>query len=205
MTLVAEKNEVTRERICRAAMTVLAKRGFQATVEEIASVAGVSARTVFRHYGSHQELVARALSSIYDELGGPVEGLPDPRSDLKGWLDVLALTAHRRNSDILGQAFWGFYNPPPETAQVILEVLAARRAKRRRWMDSVVDLTWSAAGGIGAPPRVLVETFYLLLSAHATHSLAADFDDTPEAAAVVSSRVLMDVLMAAVEEQRSIR
>ena len=48
-SLAEEQRQLTRSRIRRAAMQVVARRGFDATVEEIARVSGVSPRTIFRH------------------------------------------------------------------------------------------------------------------------------------------------------------
>ena len=52
-SLSEDKKQFTRSHIRRAAMEVVARRGFDATVEEIAEVSGVSARTIFRHYANH--------------------------------------------------------------------------------------------------------------------------------------------------------
>ena len=48
-SLQQEKHQFVRDRIRQAAMKVVARRGFDATVEEIAQVSGVSARTIFRY------------------------------------------------------------------------------------------------------------------------------------------------------------
>jgi AcrR family transcriptional regulator len=47
-SLAEERQQLTRSRIRRAAMEVVARRGFDATVEEIAEVSGVSPRTIFQ-------------------------------------------------------------------------------------------------------------------------------------------------------------
>ncbi len=147
-SLADEKNEVTRARIRRAAVTVLAQRGFRATIDEIAAVADISPRTVFRHYTGHDELVVDAIGAMTRELGAPIDGLPDPADDLEGWLWRLAFEAQRRNADIVGRAFWDFYNPPPETSRLILKALAGRRSGRGA-VDGV-----DHRHGVGARPRV---------------------------------------------------
>ncbi len=136
-----------------------------------------------------------------DELGAPVDGLPDPAADFHGWLWRLALEAQTRNAAILGRAFWDFYNPPTDTSAVILEALAERRLRRGQWMDYIVKTAWRHAGGTGAVPRHVVEVFYLLFSAYATHPLATDFGHSPEQSAILTTDVLMAFLGSAVAEQ----
>src|SRR5579863_2390420 len=57
-SLAEERRDLTRCRIRQAAMEVIAQRGFNATVEEIAQRSGVSPRTIFRHYATHDRLIA---------------------------------------------------------------------------------------------------------------------------------------------------
>jgi AcrR family transcriptional regulator len=194
--LTEEKNAVTRSRIRRAAMRVLAQRGLRATVEEIAEDAGVSSRTVFRHYAGHDDLVADAIAGMYEELGRPVPGLPDPSDDLRAWLWRLALEAQARNAEILGHAFWDLYNPPPGTSEVILDALVERRLRRERWMGLIVETAWTVAGGTGRPPREIDEAFKLLFSAYATYSMATDFEHSPHEAATRTTSLLMAILEA---------
>ena len=201
-SLADEKNEVTRVRIRRAAMTVLAQRGFRATIDEIAAVAGISPRTVFRHYGGYDELVVDAIGAMTSELGAPIDGLPDPADDLRGWLWRLAFEAQRRNVDIVGRAFWDFYNPPPETSRPILQALVERRSGRGRWMAWIMDTAWKHAGGTGPVPPELAEAFNLLFSAYATHPLATEFGHSPEQAATLTTDILLAFLGSVVAKQR---
>ena len=93
-------------------MEVVARRGFGATVDEIAKVSGVSPRTVFRHYASHDLLIATTVKDMYEASGQrPIENLPTPDADLEGWIDGLAVTIHTRNAEILGDAFWDIHAP----------------------------------------------------------------------------------------------
>jgi len=202
VSLTDRKNEVTRVLIRRAAMAVLAQRGLRATIDEIAATAGISPRTVFRHYAGYDDLVADAIGAMSEELGAPIDGLPDPVADFYGWLWRLALEAQTRNAAVLGRAFWDFYNPPTDTSAAILTALAERRLRRAKWMDYIVETAWKHAGGTGAVPREVEEVFYLLFSAYATHPLATDFGHAPEQAATLTTNVLMALLESAVAKQR---
>src|SRR5580698_7687068 len=109
-SLADEQKQLTRDRIRRAAMVVVARRGFDATVEEIARESGVSPRTIFRHYATQGSLILATVKDMFEACGRrPIAGLPVLEEDLDGWLDVLALTVHTRNAEILGQAFWDLH------------------------------------------------------------------------------------------------
>jgi len=76
-TLVAEQRDLARERILRAARGALAERGLATTVDEVAEAAGVSRRTVFRHFDTRENLFAQALRESlrsYGDRVGPSVG-----------------------------------------------------------------------------------------------------------------------------------
>jgi len=202
LSLAEEQREWTRGRIRRAAMKVLAERGLGATVDDIAAAAGVSARTVFRHYAGADQLVAAAIEEMIDELGRPVEGLPDPTVDPRGWVATLVLAAHTRNAGILGRVFWDIHNPAPDTSPIVLAALSNRRSLRAQWMTYIANGAWRAAGGTGPVPPALYESFSLLFSAFVTNALAVEFDHSPEQAAVLTTDVLMTLLESTVARQR---
>src|SRR5271170_114401 len=86
-SLADEKRELTQARIAQAAMEVVARRGFDATVEEIAQLSGVSPRTIFRHYVSHDRLIAETVKDMFEACGRyPIEGLPRLVDDVDGWI-----------------------------------------------------------------------------------------------------------------------
>jgi AcrR family transcriptional regulator len=125
-SLAGEQQQLTRSRIAQAAMEVVALRGFDATVEEIAQLSGVSPRTIFRHYVSHDRLIAATVKDMFeacgrypieglprlvDDLDGWIEGLPRSIDDLDDWLERLAVTIHTRSARIFGRAFWDIHAP----------------------------------------------------------------------------------------------
>ena len=68
-SLAEDQQRLTRSRIRRAAMEVVARRGFDATVDEIAKVSGVSPRTIFRHYATHDLLIVTTVKDMYEACG----------------------------------------------------------------------------------------------------------------------------------------
>jgi AcrR family transcriptional regulator len=198
-SLAEEKRQVTEERILRAAMVAMAQRGFSATVEEIAAVAGVSARTIYRYFDSHDQLIARAYREMLTAVGSIIPDLPSVNDDLDGWIDAVCFTSHARNSMIIGAAFWDVFKPGPSSSKEIEEIRAVRRPLRMQWMTGIAVVVWMAAGGKEQPPSSLVEIISLALSSFTTHALAADFDYSPEQSARFAAGMIKDHLSNALD------
>ncbi len=198
-------------------MEVVAQRGFNATVDEIAQVSGVSPRTIFRHYLSHDRLIAETVrdmfeaSGRYPDEGSPrhvddlptwIDGLPQQVDDVDSWLEALAVTVHTRMAEVFGTAFWDIYAPPRPGSEALAEVAELCRVYRVRGMQYMVGLAWRSAGGAGEPPESLTLAFALHLSAHSTQALMADFNQTPAQIGAVTADILKTLLHRAVQAQR---
>jgi AcrR family transcriptional regulator len=200
-SLSEEKRHLTEERILRAAMVAMAQRGFGATVDEIAAVAGVSPRTVYRYFETHDQLVAEGYREMLKAVGSIIPDLPSVNDDLDGWIESIAVTSHARNSMIIGAAFWDVFKPASSGSKEIDEIRAARRPMRMQWMTGIAFVAWMAAGGKGEPPHSLVVTIALALSSFTTQALAADFDFGPEETGRFAASIIKEHLRAAVDAQ----
>jgi AcrR family transcriptional regulator len=181
-------------------MEVVARRGFDATVDEIAKVSGVSPRTIFRHYSSHDLLIVTTVKDMYEACGlRPIEGLPRPTEDLDGWIEGLADTIHTRNANILGDAFWDIHAPRPDGSAAFTELEGVRREYRVRGVRHLVGLAWQCAGGTGEPPENLILAFALNFSAFTTQALMIDFDRTPSQIGALTAELLKMLLRRAVD------
>jgi len=189
--------EPARDRIRRAARVVVARRGFDATIEEIAEEAGLSQRTVFRQYSSRDALIVEAVKDMFEACGErPIPGLPTPGEDLDGWITGLARTVHTRNAEIIGQAFWDIH--APQTSAPLREICELRERYRIRGIRHLVELAWSAAGGHGAPPHSLTWVFALQFSVFTTQALTIDFGLTPIEIGDVTAELLTCALRRAI-------
>ena len=201
-SLAEEQRQLTRNRIRQAAMQVVAQRGFDATIEEIARVSGVSPRTIFRHYSSQSNLIICTVKDMFEACGRrPIEGLPSPEVDLDGWLSGLGIAIHTRNAEILGEAFWDLHAPDLKESEALAEVSVLRRESRRRGVHYLVALAWRVAGGVGEPPEHLELAFALHFSAFTTQALMIDFDQTPSQIGALTGEILNLLLRRAVEAQ----
>jgi AcrR family transcriptional regulator len=184
-------------------MEVVARRGFDATVDEIARVSGVSPRTIFRHYATHDQLIVATVKDMCEACGRkPIEGLPSPTDDLEGWIEGVALTIHTRNAEIFGEAFWDIHAPSRNASAVLSEVDALRHESRTRGIQFLASLAWRKAGGAGEPPKDLVLAFALNFSAFTTQALMVDFDQTPAQIGALTANTVKVLLRRAVDAQR---
>ncbi|CAN5320316.1 hypothetical protein BH23GEM2_BH23GEM2_01470 [soil metagenome] len=145
----------TKQRILEAALVVYGQKGFRgATTRRIADLAGVNEVTIFRHFGSKQELFAEALRD--QASGGPVAVLPafpaDPITELSAWTEA-HLRALARRGQVL-RASMGELEERPELANgaVTLQRVALtelrgylQRLTSRGLARSTVDLHSAAA------------------------------------------------------------
>jgi AcrR family transcriptional regulator len=202
LSLSLEKRQLTEDRIVRAAMAAMAKGGFSVSVEEIAAIAGVSSRTIYRYFDTRDQLIAAGMRGMLKAGENLVPDLPSIEDDLDGWIDGIALASAERNVSIFGAAFWDFARPDPSDPQVIRDARALRRPTRTRWMTTIAAMAWTAAGGEGEPPSSLVTTFSVALSAFTCHALATDFDYDSEETARFMASMIKDRLTVAIDAQR---
>ena len=147
------------EAILDAAMAVLAERGMQAPMEEIARRACVSKQTIYNHYGSKAELVRELATRRVHEITAPLESreaLEDPQGALAGYGRVLLeALLNVRGATLFRMAVLGA-NTMPDVAQAMFE--AGPKASRRRLADFLAMET--AAGRLACPDAAQAAEFF---------------------------------------------
>lgn len=195
-TLADEQREVARARILRAAGIALAARGLAATVDDVAEAAGVSRRTIFRHFATRDALFVTVIRAGIRRYAEQIPAPPDG-DDLRGWLAELLMVTHRLNARN-GRVFWDLVGVRAADLSADLAMVAAEcRDSRNRFAAGVSELMWRARGGPGLPPRWLVDAVAVQLSGFTTQSLAGDLSRTPEEVAHVSAQVIEAALASA--------
>jgi AcrR family transcriptional regulator len=204
LSLAQEQQHVAIERIKRATKVLLVQCGFEITIDEIANTCGVSTRTIFRHFGSHDRLIVETVKDIFDSWSQPPSArLPRPADDLDGWLEGLAMSIHTRNAQVLGEAFWGIYSSNGRDSQVLSELRTLRSEFRDRAVSYLASCAWSAAGATSDPPETLVLGFAINLSVFTTRALMVDSDRTPSEIGALTAGFLKTLLQRAVSDTGS--
>jgi AcrR family transcriptional regulator len=158
----------------------------------VAAEAGVSIRTVFRHYGTRDHMIAAALHAQLYHYG---DTLPRPEKGVAVdvWLRALLVECHRLNAE-LGRAYWELASHGDSLDGELADVATKRRAARKKLVDAVATTAWRLAGHGRRPPRWLVDVFAIHLSSFATRALTADFQRGSDDVAEASARALLAAL-----------
>jgi AcrR family transcriptional regulator len=190
----------TRERIIEGAVLAVAASGLHATVDEIADAAGVSRRTVFRHFATHDDLLVATISAAVQIIDGSMPKPPEPGEDIREWLHESARSVHALLRRVVGRAFWDLYSARPGLSRDVA-ASAAEASKLRFSFGSRMALdAWHAIGGEGSPPQWLTDTFILHNSGFATNAFMGY---SAEQTGNLSAGVLWLVLNDALDQQRS--
>jgi AcrR family transcriptional regulator len=197
-SLADEQREMVRARILRAAGSVLAARGLAATVDDVAEAAGVSRRTIFRHFVVRDALFVAVIRAGIRRYA---EQIPAPGDDdLRGWLRELLAVTHKLNAGN-GRVFWDLVGIQAADMSEDLAMVAAEcRDSRNRFAVTVTERLWQARAGSGRPPQWLIDAVAVQLSGFTTQSLAGDLGRSPDAVAEVAARIIEAALAAALAE-----
>jgi AcrR family transcriptional regulator len=192
VSLLHEQRQLARDRIERAARRVLAEKGLSATVEEVAGQAGVSIRTVFRHYGTRDHMIATALRNQLLHYGDTLP-VPGPEETLESWLPQLLGEVHRVNAE-LGRAYWELASLGYTLRGELGTVAGERLAARTRFVNALARNAWRLAGNRSRLPQWLVDLFAIHVSAFTTRELVSDFGRSIDQVALMSSRILISAV-----------
>lgn len=145
----------TRERIFAAAAGLLATRGYDFTLEDVAEAAGTTRMTVYRHAGSREELLTGLLLRASDELAGSLRAVLDREAPFVDRITdaVVVIVEAVRSAPYLTaataaanpSAAWPEIDPEGRFVRAVFEffrpyVAAAEREVRfRAGVDEVVD------------------------------------------------------------------
>jgi AcrR family transcriptional regulator len=187
------RRQVTGELIRDAARALLLSRGPDITMDDIAAAAGVSRRTVFRHFDSREHLLAVALDDGIRRYG---DQLPHFDGHWEAWLRALCETTHRIHAQF-GPGYWELLHRTDLPAELDA-VERKRHVLRREALTKVAGKLFREAGGTGRTPAELTASVIAHLSPRFTAAvlhdarqswrMAADLSFTSIHQAVVSSR-----------------
>jgi AcrR family transcriptional regulator len=187
LTLAEEQRLTTVNRITRAAGRLVSEQGLAVTVEGIAEEAGVSRRTVFRHFPTRETLLAAAVEGWVEDYTG---ALP-PRGDRHGreWLPELLVTIHRMNA-LAGPGFWEFVT----RLDLGPDLAAAQRRReeaRRVGLPQLAQAVWTALGRPGAVPPEPCAVLVAHCSHHFTAAVVDEGGGDPELAARLAESAIL--------------
>jgi AcrR family transcriptional regulator len=192
--LLDNPKSVTRYRVLRSTRPLLAERGLSVSMDDIAEAAGISRRSLFRHFDSRNALIADALESAMELFDGELQDALAADGDVRDWLEALTrrlLTVQRR----AGVAFWHLASTADEELPAeFADVNERRRSNRHNLTKVVADTAWLRAGGRAPCPTVVADAVALTFSTFTAHSLLDDYDCSLDRVVEVTVTVLTAVI-----------
>lgn len=200
--LLDDPKAVFRLKLLRATGRLLAERGLDVSMDEIADAAGVNRRTLFRHVESRDALVADAMAYSMDWFDAHLELTPEPGRALDDWITDLALhllDVHRK----AGRGLWQLAASRDEELPPALAAVNVRRRKiRRDGSIAVARALWRHAGGDGDCPVVVQDAVALAISSFSVRSMLDDLGRRPAALAQSIGTLLGSLVRAQVDARR---
>lgn len=167
----AARKARTRQRIQEVAVRLFQERGFDAvTVEEIAAAAGVSHMTVFRHFGTKEQIV---LGDDYDpQIVAAIRQRPASEPALD--------SVERAMTTVLGHVDPAESELLLQRTQLIMTTPALRENLWAGWLETqevLADTLASRQGSSGAPDRLALKVAAGLALVTATTAIMMWLDE----------------------------
>jgi AcrR family transcriptional regulator len=196
-SLRRQQRQLTVDTLVGAAQRGLFEYGFDVTVDDIAALAEVGRRTVFRHFATREELLEAAMSAL---TAGYLSSLPPyTGGDWRDWLAELARVSHRELAafgrlivDVISRCL------PPR----LEEQRARDQAALQQMYTTTADTLWKASGGKGPTPQRLRSSVAAHLSPHFTRAVLIDANETPELAAELATEAIAAAVVQLSTESR---
>lgn len=103
----------SRERVLEAAARVFAEEGLDAPMPAVAAAAGVGVGTIYRAFGSKEELIASLAADRIERFGQEAQAALEAPDGWRALVDLLERTAERQaTDDIVTEALASTFNHP---------------------------------------------------------------------------------------------
>ncbi|MER7367190.1 TetR/AcrR family transcriptional regulator [Nonomuraea wenchangensis] len=156
-----ERGRATRERLLRAAVTLIGEAGWNGvTTRLVAERAGVAPGVVHYHFGSVTELLTAAslgfVHELIGQIGEELTRLPDPEAGLDWLMGAVAVYAGDDPASLLVAETYLASTRIPELRDRLAELVLAFRRTLARWLaghgvedaDAVAALLAAAIDGL---------------------------------------------------------
>lgn len=170
-----EANALLRRRVLGATRRLIAERGLDVSMDDIAEAADVGRRTLFRHFGNRDDLIAAAVSSALDWYDIQLDLAMTSDQALEEWLHDLVEALHSMHAGA-GLGLWQLAaRDGAELTTQLRAINERRRADRMRTTTGIARAAWRHAGGTGRCPMVVIDACALTMSSFVTRSMVSDF------------------------------
>lgn len=188
-TLADIKQSAAVDHVLTAARRFVIEHGLDATMDQLAVTSGVSRRTLFRMFGTRENLIARAFTA---GMADYVQQLPEFSGDVDSWLRATCDAIHRMNA-VTGPGFWELTS----RSRLPAELAELEQSRRRDFNTQVLRVSrtlWNAGGGRRQPPDMLRVTIGAHFSPHFTGALLTELDGDWQTASILAYEAITAAL-----------
>lgn len=176
-----QRRQVTIDALLDAAERGIIEHGLGVSMDDIATLAQVARRTVFRYFATREDLLSAAVdASCAKHLRSVPEYTGD---DWPAWLANVALVRHQANLQA-GRLHREFTSRPLPAR--LAQAYAGYQQELHRFFHTVADSVWRAAGGDDSTPQPLQQTVAAHLSPLFTQAVVVDAEGNAELAADIA-------------------
>ena len=159
--LRARKQDWTRNAIWDAAIDLFAERGFdEATIEEIADLAGVSRRSFFRYFESKNDLMAQPIAHVTAAITKALDASPSSASPGEILQNVVLTIARDSAADVRTAKVMKLVVKSPAARAALTSSLLSiqgqiEKAFARRFSDRLIvqTLSWMTVSALSVGTR----------------------------------------------------
>ena len=187
-SLQQRKREATAEYLVQAALQGLLQYGLDVTVDQIASLAGVSRRTVFNHFDSRDELLSAAALQGQAEFLRSVPDHPGD-GDWRGWLTELCRAVHGTNASS-GRALRELLVQEDLPGPIAAAMKKINRNRRVHY-TAIANSLWQAMGHASTAPKAFRGTVIAHLSPFFTMAVTRDAGADHALAATLAENAIL--------------
>lgn len=189
--LADAKRHAATAHVLREARAFVIAHGLDVTMDQIAETAGVSRSTLFRMFGSRDQVIAEAFAAAFDDYGRTLSGT-EAVTDVEAWLRATCEAAHHMNARY-GPGYWELTSRTDlPTALAALE--HKRRTSSSQLMAGLAEKLWRAHVGTGPVPEALTVAVTAHLSAHFTAAVMSDTGQPWQVASELAREAITAVL-----------
>jgi AcrR family transcriptional regulator len=173
--LADAKRQAATLHVLTAARHFVVANGLDVTMDQISEAAGVSRTTLFRLFGSRDQLIADSFAAAFDDYGSELPA-HDSKVDVTDWLRSICDATHRMNARF-GPGYWELTSRP-DLSEPLAALERARLKRSRATMAEIADHLWREQTGEDKAPATLTTTVAAHLSAHFTAAVLTDVGES---------------------------
>jgi AcrR family transcriptional regulator len=181
---VQKRSLAKRERLKEAALALFGEKGYEAaSIEEIASRAGLAVGGFYQHYGSKRQLLLALMDELLERLG-ELNLRPRPTGDIREGLRQLLAAAFSRDLHYLGayRAWQEAALSDPDLARRQQEIHAWTTARVKGVLERLQQLPGARRNADIAGLARVLDSFFWSLLAQAMHFRKAELNRWLDAA-----------------------